>query len=404
MDSYADKLQNTMSKVSSLNAIYLATIPIIGIYLLPGGIPLNWVLATLLLIINFLSGNFANAFSKRSGETKWFLVILLIGFLGFALNSGNYFSTSLYFNNHATILIFFFSLIVFTAECNTKLFVNTLEVVVVAAAAVAIFQRIQLLLTGSFYVDFFIPGLEVSRDLESFTTNRVSSFFTEPAHLAIYLLPISAILLKQGKILLFGITALGILFSGSTTGFLLLSAIIFIYLISAKVKRIYLFLFAILVGLSAVLIVTYFPDVLLDNVDKLQGSESSDIRLLGPLQHLQLFDPIQWIVGIGLNQLGEFLRSHGIYLVTEWGEEVNANYANAIIYMLISYGLIGFIYTIRYFVKSIKKYRCDLCFLVIILGVLASDQVWFNQNLLYILCFMIFSEDIISFPESQRKI
>lgn len=399
-----DKSQNTMSKVSSINAIYLATIPIIGIYLLPGGIPLNWVLTALLLIINLFSGNFANAFSKRSGEFKWFLVILFVGFLGFALNSGNYFSTSLYFNNHATILIFFFSLIVFTARCNIRLFINTLVVVGVAAATVAIFQRTQLLLTGSFYMDFFIPGLEVSRDLDSFSMNRVSSFFTEPAHLAIYLLPVSAILLKQRKILLFAITALGILFSGSTTGFLLLSAIIFIYLISADVKKIYLFLFVILVGLFVILIVTYFPDVLLDNVDKLQGSESGDIRLLGPLQHLQLFDPIQWIVGIGLNQLGEFLRSHGIYLVTEWGAEINANYANAILYMLISYGLIGFIYTFRYFVKSIKKYRCDLCFLVIILGVLASDQVWFNQNLLYILCFMIFSEDIISFPKSQRKI
>lgn len=385
-----------MSKVSSLNAIYLATIPIIGIYLLPGGIPLNWVLTVLLLVVNILSGNFANAFSERSGEFKWFMVILLVGFLGFALNTGDYFSTSLYFNNHATILIFFFSLIVFTARCNIRLFVNTLEVVGVAAAAVAIFQRAQLLLTGSFYIDFFIPGLEIIRDVESFTMNRVSSFFTEPAHLAIYLLPVSAILLKQKKILLFAITALGILFSGSTTGFLLLSAIILIYLISANVKKIYLFLLAILVGLSALLIVTYFPDVMLDNVEKLQGSESGDIRLLGPLQHLQLFNPIQWIVGIGLNQLGEFLRSHDIYLITEYGTEVNANYANAIIYMLISYGLIGFIYTIRYFVKSIKKYRCDLCFLVIILGVLASDQVLFNRNLLYILCFMIFSEEILT--------
>ena len=109
-----DKSHNTMSKVSSLNAFFLATIPIIGIYLLPGGLPLNWVLTGLLLILNFFSGNFANAFTKRSGEFKWFLVILFVGFLGFALNSGNYFSTSLYFNNHATILIFFFSLIVFT--------------------------------------------------------------------------------------------------------------------------------------------------------------------------------------------------------------------------------------------------------------------------------------------------
>ena len=392
-----------MPKVSSINAIYLATIPIIGIYLLPGGVPLNWVLTGLLLIVNFLSGNFANAFSKRSCEFKWFLAILFIGFLGFIFNMGNYFSTSLYFNNHATILIFFFSLIVFTAECNIKLFVNTLVVVGVAAATVAIFQRIQLLLTGSFYMDFFIPGLDTIRDVESLVMNRVSSFFTEPAHLAIYLLPISAILLKQGKFILFAVTSLGILFSGSTTGFLLLSAIIFIYLISAKVKKIYLFLFVILVGLSALLIVTYFPDVLLENVDKLQGTDSDSARLLGPMQYLQMFDSIQWIVGIGLNQLGELLRSHGIYLVTEWGAEINANFANSIIYMLISYGLIGFIYTIRFFVKSIKKYRCDLCFLVIILGVLASDQVWFNQNLLYILCFMIFSEDIISFPESLRK-
>lgn len=390
-----------MSKVSSLNAIFLATIPIIGIYLLPGGVPLNWVLTAVLLIVNFLSGNFANAFTKRSGEFKWFLVILFVGFLGFIFNMGGYFSTSLYFNNHATILIFFFSLIVFTAECNIKLFLNTLEVVGVAAAAVAIFQRIQLLLTGSFYVDFFIPGLEIIRDIETFTMSRVSAFFTEPAHLAIYLLPVSAILLKQRNIILFAITALGILFSGSTTGFLLLSIIIFIYLISAKVKKIYLFLFVILVGLSAILIVAYFPDVLLDNVGKLQGSQSGDIRLLGPLQYLQLFDPIQWIVGIGLNQLSEFLRSHGFYLITEWGTVIDANYANAIIYMLISYGLIGFIYTIRYFVKSIKKYRCDVCFLVIILGVLASDQVWFNRNLLYILCFMIFSSEILAISKDE---
>lgn len=382
--------------VSKLNAIFLATIPIIGIYLLPGGIPLNWVLTGLLLIVNFLSGNFANAFSKRSGEFKWFMVILFVGFLGFALNSGNYFSTTLYLNNHATILIFFFSLIVFTAECNIKLFVNTLEFVGVAAAAVAIFQRIQLLLTGSFYMDFFIPGLDIIRDIESFTKNRVSAFFTEPAHLAIYLLPISAILLKQRKIILFAITALGILFSGSTTGFLLLSAIIFIYLISAGVKKIYLFLFAILVGLSTILIVTYFPDVVLDNVEKLQGTDSGGFRLLGPLQYFNYFDHIQWIVGIGYNQLGDFLHSHGIFLISEWGTEMNANYANAIIYMLISYGLIGFIYTIRYFVKSVKKYRCDVCFLVIILGVLASDQVLFNRNLLYILCFMIFSSEILT--------
>ena len=153
-----------MSIVSSLNAIYLATIPIIGIYLLPGGIPLNWVLTGLLLIVNFFSGNFANAFSKRSGESKWFLAILFIGFLGFLFNMGGYFSTTLYFNNHAGILIFFFSLIVFTAECNIKLFVNTLVVVGVAAAAVAIFQRTQLLLIGLFYVDFIVPILDIIRD------------------------------------------------------------------------------------------------------------------------------------------------------------------------------------------------------------------------------------------------
>lgn len=122
------------------------------------------MLTGLLLIVNFLSGNFANAFSERIDEFKWFMVILFVGFLGFASNSGNYFSTSLYFNNHATILIFFFSLIVFTAEYNIKLFVNTLEFVGVAAAAVAIFQRTKLLLIGLFYVDFIVPILDIIRD------------------------------------------------------------------------------------------------------------------------------------------------------------------------------------------------------------------------------------------------
>lgn len=395
-----------MSKLSSLNALYLATIPITGIYLIPGGIPLSLCLFPFLFVANFLSNRLDYIITRRKNEVFWFLSITTIGFIGMVgalFNAQMYFDTTLFIHNYFNIFIFFLSLIFFTNKSNIQVFIKTIVIIGIIAASICIFQRVQLLLTGSFYKDFFIPGLETDRSIDTFSVDRPSSIFTEPAHLSIFLLPISYILLCRKSYMIFAITALGILFSGSTTGFLLLLLLALIFMMTSNVRKIYIVLLAVLGCVIFILIMIYFPDVLIGNVEKLNNTSTGSVRLLGPLQYISLFDITQWMFGIGLNQLTDFLRIHNITIVDEWGIVKNANYANAVIYMLISYGICGLTCSIKYFTRSIKKYCCDKGFIIYIFGILFSDQVLFNRNLLFILCFMIFSRDIKSYIETDNN-
>lgn len=395
-----------MSKLFSLNALYLATIPITGIYLIPGGIPLSLCLFPILFVVNFFSNQLDCVITQRKNEVSWFMSITIIGFIGMfgaLFKAQMYFDTTLFIHNYFNIIVFFLSLIFFTYKSNVQVFIKTLVILGIIAASICIFQRVQLLLTGSFYKDFFIRGLEIDRSIDTFSVDRPSSIFTEPAHLCIYLLPISYILLCRKNYVMFSIIALGILFSGSTTGFILLLLLALIFMKTSNVSKIYIVLLTFLGCFLFFLLMIYFPDVLIGNVEKLNNTSIGSVRLLGPLQYISLFDITQCMFGIGLNQLTDYLRIHNITIVDEWGFVKNANYANAVIYMFISYGICGVIYSIKYFTKSIKNYYCDWGFVVYIFGILFSDQVLFNKNLLFILCFMIFSRDIKSYIEKENN-
>lgn len=108
----------------------------------------------------------------------------------------------------------------------------------------------------------------------------------------------------------------------------------------------------------------------------------------------------QMIFGIGLNQLTEFLKCNGVFLISQWGEEINANYANAVIYSFLSYGFLGFLSCLQYFNRTIRYNKSDLGFIVFALGILLSDQVLFNRNLLYLIVFLIYSKKILNNNES----
>lgn len=386
-----------MIKIQNLNALYLALAPILSVYKFSNGILLYFVLILLLAILNLFTGNLIYAVRQRSNEVQWYVSIFVIGFIGLVFNSEtSYFNKSLFVNNFISVTLFFCALIFCTAKYNVTLLKKTLIFCGMAAAVICIGQRIQLLITGSFYKDFFIPGLEVKRDLETFSTNRVSAFFTEPAHLSIYLLPIFYMTLQEGKMLTAVIIALGILFSGSTTGLLLVALLSICYIAKNTKRKIYILYIIASVSLLYLGIMYMFPDVVVDNLEKLNSVDSGGVRLLGPLQYLGLYDSGQWCFGIGLNQLSDFLSSKGISVVNEWGIEKNANYANAVIYMLLCYGLFGLCFFIRYLIFTMKTKHSDIGFIIYALGILLSDQVLFNMNLLYVLTFMIISQTLIN--------
>ncbi|OYP73992.1 hypothetical protein CIK94_07595, partial [Prevotella sp. P4-51] len=373
-------------------------------YELSNGISLNWIIVFLMLIANFIANTYTYSFQLRRNELKWFVTITIIGFISAVYNSisTSFYDITLFVNNYIAIMVFFFAYIIFTANCNFKVLVYGLYVVGIAAASICLYQRFMLIFTGTYIQDFFIPGLVVNRDLDTFDFSRASAFFTEPAHLSIYLLPIFYISLKRYNFTLSVLFALGILFSGSTTGLILTAILLIAFMVTRGVAKWKLILLAILFAIGYYFVNQFFSEVLLSNIEKLNNTDMQENRFLGPLAYLGFFDLFQWITGIGLNQLGELLNYHGVHLYTDWGKEVNAAYANAVIYMLISYGLWGLLYFIRYLFRTIKTYKSDIGFIIIALGVLLSDQVLFNRNLLYVLMFLIFSNNIINLNKREN--
>ena len=180
-----------LNKLCNLNALLLALAPVLSVYSLAGltmSFFVIWVVAGL------------NILAARRLELSFFLCILVLGFLSFLLNSGQgFYSTELYVNNLFAIVSFFIALVFCTSNVNINLFKKTVCFVGVIAACICIFQRLQFIATGSYLNNFFIAGLEVKRDLDMFSYGRPSAFFTEPAHLAIYLLPVLYLTLVEKK-------------------------------------------------------------------------------------------------------------------------------------------------------------------------------------------------------------
>lgn len=385
-----------MCSTPKINSLFLTLAPALSVYQINESISLIFIIIPFFILVNLVSIDISKIYKKRKTEIIWFFSIIVISILGCFVNlSQNYFSFNLFVNNFVSLSLFFIALILFTSNINAKVLKKTLYVMALSAAMICIFQRTQLLLTGTFWKDFFLPGLTVKRDLESFSTMRVSAFFTEPAHLSIYLLPVFYMALKEKKIFFTFLIGIGILFSGSTTGLLIMIALILYYSIAIVKKKTYIIpIFFMLLGLYWA-ILYFFPVVISDNLEKINSTDSGGMRLLGPLISFTLFDVFQWAIGIGFNQLSDFLSANGIYFIDEWGGEINSNYANAFLYMIISYGIIGFICFIRYLFKRMNAKCCDIGFSIITIGILLSDQVLFNMNLLYLLTFVILSRKIL---------
>ena len=321
------------------------------------------------LFLGALSITFAATFVYVIMEVRWFNINLMV-------------------NNLFSIVISFIPLIFAVKKVNKTIFRRSLLVVGSLASIVVIWQRIELIVFGNFYQDLFLPGLEVIRDVDEMSLNRPSAFFSEPAHLSIYLMPIFYLSLLDKKFFFSLLFLGGILFCGSSTGFISLIVVIlfYIYQTDGNYKFIKIIGLLILMILGYLSIFLLYPQILLENIDKIEGvgEGHSDIRLLGPLEYLRFFDVLQWSFGLTLNQLEAFLRYNNYVLTLG-----NANYANGFIYMLLSYGIIGFLLLLRYLILRSKAKGYRKGFWLIFVLILSSDQILFNSHFIYLISFML---------------
>lgn len=378
-------------KIEISLSIVVSVFPALAIYYFLPGISLAffllWLLILPLLLINKRDVNI------DLDELRFLFSVVSIsivsGLIHLALRV-EWFDFTLFYHNLFAMLLCLVPLCFITNLINVDVFVKSVIVMGLIASVVLIWQWISLFYTGDFQNDLFLPWLEINRDMETFTKFRPSSFFTEPAHFAIYILPAFQMALSYKKRFLAYLFAISILFSGSSTGFILMFVLLLYHLYRVGMKKWYIALFGIIILLICGYIVyALFPEAFFSNLDKLDSVKygNSDSRLLGPLRYMPLLHPYEHFFGITLNQLSNFLTMCGSFGSSK-------NYANAAIYMYISYGVTGLIALFVYVVKKFRSVKESYGFLLIFIGIVCSDQILFNGHYFYLLTFVLLTDKI----------
>ena len=390
--------------LNNIYSFFLAALPALSVYILFPGTTLGmFIILVLTLLLVFINVRV----QIEKDELRLFIIICfltLISMLYHTASGAMWFDVTLMTHNLYGIMLCFVPLILGIRMVTPKYFIRYVYFIGLLASLIVIAQRISLITTGSFIKDIFLPWFEIRREVDTMSLDRPSAFFSEPAHLCIYLLPIFYHSLIKRRLFYIGLFLFAILCSGSTTGFIM-AGLIMLYNVyeSSKGERMYGRLLLTAASISAIffLIIYLYPQILSENIDKLslaqQGEGSSSLRLLGPANYLLFFDNFEWLFGITINQLEGFIINNGI---TEYGR--NGNYANAILYMIISYGIIGFSALVYYLVRKWKACRLKKGFLLVFIGILASDQILFNAHFLYLVSFILIGDSIVSCDESTN--
>lgn len=372
-------MASSKSYICSLNAVLMALYPVLDIYFFQS-LPIG-VGSILLLMSGFLSVFITKPKIVTKDAALWIISLIAISLFTYFLQvSETWFSSLLYWHNIIVTAYIVFIIITSGCRINIQVFFKACVIIGAIASIICVFQRFTLLTTGAFDM-FYIPGLNLGEEVgeQVLTLKRPAAFFTEPAHLCIYIVPMFYYSLINYRIILTIVFAAGILASGSTTGFLLLGLLLFLFALSKGSKKRKV-LYAILFIVAALVVIEYAPSVIQDNLDKFNETDASEsIRLFGGALFWRFFSMTDVIFGIGLNQLENFAMSFSL---------LAKNYSGALIYTFTCYGLFGLGATIWFIVSLFKKADANYGSLIIFLGVFCTDQILFNRNLVFLLIFV----------------
>lgn len=365
-------------------SLVIALIPILGCYWIIHGVSLDQPFILLFSLFAFTN----LSWETQKDELHLFCAIMVIGFVSFLQNTNTtWFQSSLYINNLWTIGIYFFVVIVISPHVYIKSFIRIISILGLFVSYLSISQRFEIISTGGLNHIHLFPQLEQVEELRIEYLRRPTTLFLEPAHTSIFLLPIFELFLKFKNYLMAIIVAVGIFFTGSTTGFLVIIGLIILFLWENG-RSIKSFSIVLVVSILALYITTIIaPDVIYSNVEKASSFENVSflLRTIGGFVYFNEMPFYLQIFGLGLNQMRNFKAS-----IT--GDSLN--YANAIAFTLISYGYVGFIFLLKYIYNKTKICKGDLSFLLIFVAVLCTDQIIFNRHFAYLLTFVVLTTKI----------
>lgn len=247
-------------------------------------------------------------------------------------------------------------------------------------------------------IPFLQPTEEAARAFAVSIYGRNSSLFLEPAHFAIYIIPVYAISLVQRDYVASIVFLLGLVISTSSTGIALAAIIPLIFFVSSKDRK----RTSMIPIVGALSLAIYWLQANFYNrfIYKLSLENLlTDIRVFGTWSYLQYFSENELLFGIGINRLREFSIYQGFFV---------SNYANSYIYSIISFGILGsliwFGYNVSLYRYISKSYK--IMFFILLL-ISMTDQILFNRNLMYLLIWVYASSSAIkkgySLPKEEMR-
>jgi hypothetical protein len=370
----------------SLKYLLFALYPVLGIYIILPGITLG----NLVLFLFFIY----KLFQARKVTIDTELIVAMIFFICsnlFQIIINRDVNLTLVLHNTYAMGLFLIVTLSMTMDSDDDLsrLYRYLKIVAVICAIGLFFQHaVWNIFDRKTFL--FIPGIErIAYQEINATIFRPGGFFTEPSHLAIYLLPLFALSLIKKDYFFSAFILITIIFSTSSLGIITAVIVVLWHFREFFFKRITkkrLLLAGIFIFASIAFFVLFKPDIVRFALGKLMtifGKDSSP-RLFGTLNYIGFFRFSDYIFGIGLNQFAYLVELKLGITVMASGEPLT-NYSNSLVFSFISFGIIGLAVWIFLLYSIVKKlpqgyFTIGLAFLC----VCATDQVLFNHNLTYL--------------------
>ncbi|WP_396168127.1 O-antigen ligase family protein [Flavobacterium sp.] len=368
-----------MQQFSSINlrSFFLALVPVFGIYLVLPGFTLDIIILLILFISDLL---FKRKIVFNYKIILLFSVLFFCNFFSFIFSRTSI--QSIFINNSIQMIFFAVLLCYFIQQEVNSVFIKTLHILGVFASVFVLFQFVAFWVFNQ-SITLFLPLNTSVEDLDlliSISYGRPNSIFLEPAHFAIFILPLLYNSLVEKKYSLTAIYLLGLIFSTSTTGFAILIVILVYHFVFQMRNLKFLLLLAVL-SVPFFFLSDFYDLLFSSNLDKLGADSIEDNnRLFGNFPLIFKMDIFNWFFGLGHNQMSNFFSNYGIFV---------GNYSNSYLMIFFSFGLIGFLSLIIY-VVDLYKLNINKGYFIVFLLVLLSDQILFNRNFFYLVSCIYF--------------
>lgn len=295
------------------------------------------------------------------------------------------------FNNLLNPIVLTICLFVVVKNINYNFFFKSYLLVGIIAMIILFYQWF-----GLFFLQIIpspIKILPVSLDATYYSWvgeyYRPSSLFTEPQAYASFMIPLLYMTIKNNRIFISFLIILSILFSGSSSGILMLGLIFLYLLVFNHNKKVRYFIF-LLVNLFIIFILT--QEIFNSQLDKIYSIDlTDDVRLVKGFQIYSTFDISNSIFGIGdgPNVLSAYNREHASILMNKLFDL--GSYTTTISGILISYGffagLLFFWILFRFYKYEEKSSRLFL--LLIIIGSFGQTLLFNGFFILYYMIYFI---------------